>query len=177
MIDAVRDLVGRCGLEHCSIDAIAKLSGVAKTTIYRHYPNPDQLLIEAIGEMVNDVPDVDTGSLKGDLTMMATTFVEIASAPSMRQLFAAVVNRSALDPKFARLHRELMASHRSPARNALQRAVARGEVDAGINPELAYLMIEGPFTSRLLLDGETLTTAEVDGLVTLIVNALTAPAG
>ncbi len=51
--------------------------------------------------------------------------------------------------------------------------MARGEVDAGIDPDLAHLVMEGPFASRLLIDGETLTATEIESLVDLIVNALT----
>lgn len=173
MLDAARRIVVQSGVEQFTIDAVAKMSGVAKTTIYRHFPNPDQLLIESTAELAPDIPDIDTGSLRGDLCSMAKVFAELAAQPKMRQLISAVLHKAAKDPKFARLHREFMACHKAPVTNALQRAVARGEVDPDIDPQLAHLMMEGPFLSRVLIEGEPLTSKEIDSLVTMIVNALT----
>ncbi|HEX4165662.1 MAG TPA: TetR/AcrR family transcriptional regulator, partial [Bryobacteraceae bacterium] len=54
------------GMGGVSIDDVALNSGVAKTTIYRHWPSRSALLIDACSRIggAQDVPD--TGNLRGD---------------------------------------------------------------------------------------------------------------
>ena len=41
------DLLTEAGLDELTIDDISRRSGVAKTTIYRHWPNRSALVIDA----------------------------------------------------------------------------------------------------------------------------------
>ena len=45
VLQATADLVAEVGLERTTIDEIAARSGVAKTTIYRHWPTKQALLM------------------------------------------------------------------------------------------------------------------------------------
>ena len=175
MVDAAFDICAAFGLEHCTVDHVSKRSGVAKTTIYRHFASGDALLVAAIERMVEKIPDPDTGSFHNDLSVIAQKFVQIASVPYVRRVIASVINRSARDPDFATLHKAIMSGHQAPIRAAVQRGVARGEIEPTIDPELAYLMIEGPFIARLLVEGDSLNPDEVDQLVGLISRSLRPP--
>ena len=55
------------GLSAVTIDRVARRSGVAKTTIYRHFEHRNALLIAAL-DPTTDAPDCpDTGALTVDL--------------------------------------------------------------------------------------------------------------
>ncbi|MFC2153638.1 TetR/AcrR family transcriptional regulator, partial [Actinomycetota bacterium] len=49
------DIVAERGFQGASIDAIAQRSGVARSTIYRHWPDKSDLLLEAIGAAIGDI--------------------------------------------------------------------------------------------------------------------------
>lgn len=67
VIDATIDLLGEAGIGGTSIEAIAGRAGVAKTTIYRHWPDRSSLLADAVRRL-KDAPDIpDTGDLRADL--------------------------------------------------------------------------------------------------------------
>src|SRR5258707_15817170 len=71
VLAATSELLSEAGLGGVSVDAVSKRSGVAKTTIYRHWPSRTALLLEAGAKMGSRPEAPDTGSLRGDLTVLA----------------------------------------------------------------------------------------------------------
>ena len=68
MLDAVAQIALDDGLGAVTIDEVARRSGVAKTTVYRHFPTKPELLVAALDQLVGPPVAPDTGSLVGDLT-------------------------------------------------------------------------------------------------------------
>jgi AcrR family transcriptional regulator len=172
MLRATQEIAVAHGLEGFSIDEVARRSGVAKSTIYRHFGTGDELLLAAMGELVGEVPDADTGSLLGDLTLIMTQFVAIATQPSIRRLFTSVLNRAIDNEDFAALQEELVTERKAPMRRALQRGMARGEIDPAIDLELASTIVQGPFVARVLQERGSFRHGEVEQIVELMVKAL-----
>ena len=48
VLEAAADLVAEVGVERATIEEIAARSGVAKTTIYRHWPSKQALVVDAV---------------------------------------------------------------------------------------------------------------------------------
>ena len=67
VLDATADLVAEVGVERTTIDEIANRSGVAKTTIYRHFASKEVLVVEAVHACTYIPVVADTGSLRNDL--------------------------------------------------------------------------------------------------------------
>src|SRR4051812_48263496 len=65
--DAVVDLLVAGGVPAVTVDAVVAQSGVAKTTVYRHWSSRDELLADAAARALPEVEVPDTGSLAGDL--------------------------------------------------------------------------------------------------------------
>ena len=60
------------GIGGLSVDEVSRRSGVSKTTIYRHWPSRSALLMDACSK-IGPAPVIpDTGTLKGDVTALAT---------------------------------------------------------------------------------------------------------
>ena len=62
------ELLGESGVGGFTVDEVARRSGVAKTTIYRHWPSREALVIDACSRISDEQAVPDTGSLDGDLT-------------------------------------------------------------------------------------------------------------
>ena len=66
-LDAARELILDKGVVNLTIEDVAAVSGVAKTTIYRHWPERTALIVDTVNAMFEHLRTPDTGSLRGDL--------------------------------------------------------------------------------------------------------------
>src|SRR5450759_3563268 len=62
------ELLGESGVGGFTVDEVARRSGVAKTTIYRHWPSREALVIDACSRISDEQEVPDTGSLEGDVS-------------------------------------------------------------------------------------------------------------
>ena len=76
VLDAAGELLGEEGARRVHVDAVARRSGVARTTIYRHWPEPSALLFDAFRYGVEPTPVPDTGSVRDDLVELYTHLSE-----------------------------------------------------------------------------------------------------
>ena len=80
------DLLIEAGLGELTIDEISRRSGVAKTTIYRHWPNRSALVIDACSRMTDgEEAPPDTGSLEGDLRAILTNIADLLGTAGGRR--------------------------------------------------------------------------------------------
>lgn len=172
MLRATQEVVTAHGLEACTIEEVARRSGVAKTTIYRHFGSTDELVVAAISDMIEDVEVPDLGSLRADLRAVVDSFRSIVRQETFRRLFASMLSRAVSDPEFAKIYDQAQESRHVPLRIAIQRGMARGEVDPEIDVETAMYFVQGPFVAKRLIEIGDLTDREVDVFLDLIVKAL-----
>ncbi len=176
MLRAAQEIVRQRGLDGFTVDAVAASSGVAKTTIYRHFESSNELLLAALSETVGEVPDIDTGDPRADLVELLHQYASMASQPGLHQLFTAVMQRAATDDDFDRLHRGLVAERKLPLRLAIQRAIAAGMIDPTIDLDLVAALLEGPLVARVMHDRGEFRPGEIEQLVDLALRAV-APVG
>ena len=172
MLAATHEIVRDLGPDAVTVDEVSRRSGVAKTTIYRHFTSGTALIVHAIDELVDSINPPDTGSLRGDLAEVVSTYLAMTHEPLLRRLFVAVLNRSVADPEFLSVQESLLKQRRSPLWHVLTRAQDRGEIDPEISAEVALDLVEGPFVLRRLVADQPLSTAEMNEMLDLIVKAL-----
>ena len=56
-LEATRDLIVENGVTSLTIEDVAARSGVAKTTIYRHWPERASLIVDAVNDIVTIPPE------------------------------------------------------------------------------------------------------------------------
>jgi AcrR family transcriptional regulator len=160
------------GIEGYSVDAVSAASGVAKTTIYRHFASSNELLLAALDELFDHVADIDTGSVRDDLVALTAQFVAIAQRPEMYRLLTGVLQRSASDDDFARLHRGVVAERKAPMRLAIQRGIGRGEIDPAIDVDVVASLVEGPMIARVMHDRDDFRDGEIEQIIDLVLRAV-----
>ena len=175
MLRATQTIVRERGLEAYTVDAVAAESGVAKTTIYRHFASADELLLAALSEIAGEVTDIDTGDVRRDLVELMRHYVEIATRPDIRQIIVAVMQRAAIDEEFAQLRQRHIAERKAPVRLAIQRGIAAGAIDPTIDVETVAALLEGPMIARVMHDRTGFRPGEIDQIVELVLRAV-APA-
>lgn len=172
MLHAARELLASDGLDACTVEEVSRRSGVAKTTIYRHFGSADELAVDALSQMIEEIEEPDLGSLRADLRAIVDWFLGIVRQDAFPRLFASMLSRATTDPEFRRIHDRAQECRHAPLRLAIQRGIARGEVDPAIDIETATHFVQGPFLAKRLIETGDLSDREVDALLDLIVRAL-----
>lgn len=67
IIRVVLETVFQQGLAAATIEGIARRAGIAKTTIYRGWPNREAMIIEALSTVYMEFEPPDTGDVRHDL--------------------------------------------------------------------------------------------------------------
>jgi AcrR family transcriptional regulator len=171
VLTATLDLLTEAGLGGLTFDDVAKRSGVAKTTIYRHWPNRKALIIDACLRMTDgeDEPP-DTGSLEGDVTAILTNLAELLVTARWSSILPSIVDAAERDPEIAEVHSRLQRWHAAPLRAALERAARRGEIAPEVDLSAIAAALRGPLYFRRWFSRDPIN----DSFVNLIVQSVLA---
>jgi AcrR family transcriptional regulator len=160
ILDATRELLaedGRVGA--LTVEAVAARSGVAKTTIYRHWRDKWELALDAV--MIDMLPrfetPVDVGDTRSELLTFLNSAIRMLAAPPYGPAMQGLVSQIATDPELARVYREQVVEARmAELAPVIKRGVARGDLRAGTDLQLLHELLLGPVFYRLLLSGAPL---------------------
>jgi AcrR family transcriptional regulator len=146
------------GYAGLTIEGVAAAAGVGRPTIYRRWPSKTALVVAALGQSTQiALPEVDTGSLRGDLVALQRRQVELMSAPMSRRVTAGLVADLATDPELAASYTEqYLAPRRELVFRVLQRGVDRGELAPDADLAFIYDLLVGPLFMRSVVWGEPL---------------------
>ena len=165
VLTAAFELLGESGVGGFSVDEIARRSGVAKTTIYRHWPTREALVIDACSRISAEQQTPDTGSLEGDLTAILSNIAHLLETANWSSVLPSIIDTAERDPEFAAIHSEIQRGHAAPLREALDRAMNRGDLptDADLSTLVAALL--GPLFYRRWFSREAIDAPFVKTIV------------
>jgi AcrR family transcriptional regulator len=171
VLEAAVDVLAAGGSEGFSIDAVAKRAGVARTTIYRHWADVDELLVDAMSTVCVTPPSPDTGSVRDDLVALYTALVARLSDTRLGEVLPVMLDLARRDESLRPLHGRFIADRRRPSVAAVQRGIERGELPAGTDAQLVVDRIAGPIFYRFLVVQDPYSAADVERLVTEVLDA------
>lgn len=145
------------GFSGASIDAIAKQSGVAKTTIYRHWPSRADLLLDACAKMGSKTEPPDTGELKEDLTILLSHLAQELKLARWSSILPSIVDAAERDPDVATVYKKLHGDLMAPYRTVLIRAQERGELSKEVQISDVLAMTVGALFYRRWYTREPIT--------------------
>lgn len=176
VIDATLDLLAEVGYAGVSIDAIAKRSGVARTTIYRHWPSLAELVQDAATSTMGIKVVDDTGDPRADLTAHLRMLVDKLTNSDWGRLLPTVVDAASRDAGVAELQRRSTAERRGAAMAIARRGVERGQLRDDVDIELIGEMVAGVLFTRHLVTHLPVTDELVDELLDLVFPLIERPA-
>ncbi len=118
------------GLGGVSIDEVSRVSGVAKTTIYRHWPSRAALLIDTCSQLGGPHEAPDTGSLRGDVHALALDLARQLQVANWSAVYPSIIDTAERDADVAAMQREWHKALMAPFGTVVDRARERGEVKA-----------------------------------------------
>jgi AcrR family transcriptional regulator len=144
MLRAALELLAEVGFNAMSMDAIAARAGVGKTTIYRRYASKEELVADAIENVREEIILPDTGTLWGDIEALIQNAAQITLSPMGRQTVAMIINSASSNPQFAQIYwTKYLNPRRKTFAIVLERAKARNEIRANLDPDLVFDTMSG----------------------------------
>lgn len=168
VLDATADLVAEVGVERTTIDEIASRSGVAKTTIYRHFASKQILVVEAVHACTHIPVVTDTGSLRDDLISCFSGTTKASYDGRLGDMMLSLMDAAQRDPELGRLVRAQSDQRRRLATTVIERAVARGDLPADVDVDLLVTLLAGPLIYTKLVRRQRVT----DELVAAVVDTV-----
>ncbi|MCZ6566914.1 MAG: TetR/AcrR family transcriptional regulator [Actinobacteria bacterium] len=151
VLDAAAELVGECGFGRASIEAISERSGVARSTIYRHWPERSELLVEAVGKRVGPVAAVDSGDLRTDLLQVFSHLGNLLSSEPTKCVAASFIAEAMRDPELAALHAKFTERRRAVSTTLIERGISRGDLPKTTDPAAMADDLAAPVFFRALI--------------------------
>jgi AcrR family transcriptional regulator len=165
IIETTRTLLREKGFAGTSIEAISARSGVAKTTIYRHWPDSNLLLLDAFAFDTERPLFAPTDDLRADLCEGLGMLVRHLGGDEWAPLTPAMIEAAERDLAFRKLSKRFMEERRHPLSRRLTVAVQRNELPTGTDVELVASMLAGPLFYRRLVSRQIIAKGFVEALV------------
>lgn len=176
VLAAAIDLLAERGYSGFSVEGVVERTGIAKTTLYRHWPTRDALLAAAIGQLGGPGPLPDTGSVREDLQDLLARWVQAARTPQWQRCMPALVEAAARHPELAEIIARLTTTEvLGQIETLLRRGIERGELRRDLDPQLAASALIGPIVFRRLLLHETPTIQRVSTVIDLLMQGISQP--
>ena len=169
VLETTADLVAEVGVERTTIDEVANRSGVAKTTIYRHFESKQALVVEAVHACIAPPVVSDTGSLRDDLISCFSGMTKASYEGRLGDMMLSLMDAAQRDPELGRLMRGQADGRRRLATGVIERAVERGQLPADVDIDLLVTLLSGPLVYTKLVRRirvtEELVAAVVDNVL------------
>jgi AcrR family transcriptional regulator len=153
------------------MDAIAEISGVSKATIYKHWADKEQLLLEVMAELggLHTRPSFSSGDTRAD--MVAVLSYKPAETGDLRErVMPHFIAYSARNPAFGDAWRNMvMEPPRRELTGLLVSGIQKGEFPATLDRELSLSLLLGPMLYRHIFRKRS--TADVRSLAEGVVDA------
>ena len=145
------------GVEGVTLDEVAARSGVAKSTLYRHFGSKEALVAIAARSCIIEHPTPDTGNLEEDLLFLFGRYDSTESDRRFPQLLPMLIDAATRDPKMQEVVDDVIAERRRPIHTILKLAQARGEIGPDLDLDAAVATIVGPLTYRKIVERREVT--------------------
>lgn len=156
MIVAAVELIDRIGYRSVTVDAVARASGVSKSTIYRHWSSRKELVLEAFTSDTDESTEVaDTGDALADLR---TYLLKLAFRLNFRgagPIMTGLISDALHDQEFAKTFRvKVIEARREAFLQILLRGQHRGQIRTDVDLKSVVDALYGSIHHRLLMTGE-----------------------
>lgn len=172
ILAATAELVARDGVAGFRYEDVADVAGVHRTSVYRHWPDREQLVVDAVLSYAEEMASVaDTGDIHRDLVDFLVALADGLQTPFGRALEQAI--RSAREQASAQALATILGRRVAALRKRVDDAVATGELPA-VDSEFLGEMISGPVHLVVNRGMRPFTRADADRIVTVVLAGIRA---
>lgn len=166
VLRAATDLLVDGGPNAVTVDAIVARSGVAKSTIYRHWASRDEILVSVIESCAPRFPEPTPGTDVADsLRQLMHHIAHAMSDPEWARVIPALLMLKHHEAGIAAMNQRLEHEQDKVLTTLLQRGVDEGILTADLDPQEAMTTLLGPLLFAQLTDSVKIDDAFVDRAV------------
>ncbi len=152
-----------------TVDAVVQRTGVARSTIYRHFPTSTDVLRAAVDAVLPEVVPrgpaaAGEGPREALVRRVSATAEQLTTGAWVRAL-PALLELVAREPALEAHRTEIVARHRANLEEHLRAAQVAGLLPDGTDLRVAAARLVGPLFYRRLVTGEPLTRELCEHLV------------
>ncbi len=149
IIEATLDLFAEKGFEGVCVELVAARAGVGKATIYRRWPNKEELLLAAFASLKSPFPEPKGVSVRDDLLAMIEVMCADKADPRKARRYALLLGEGEKYPRLMARYKETVVQPRRDAMRAvIRRGIQTGELRADTDVEIAMLSLTGAILSQ-----------------------------
>jgi AcrR family transcriptional regulator len=141
------------GVAGLAIEAVAADAGVAKTTVYRRWPNKAALIIDALDSLNEPLPpERPDVSVRDELVELIDLLRKRYERSPAGGLMQRVMAEAKAAPEIAdQYFTKIVEPRRERIRCAVRRGVASGELRPGLDVDLVLHLLTGPMLTRTMI--------------------------
>jgi AcrR family transcriptional regulator len=151
VLRAVHRLLRTEGLASVTFSRVSRETGVSRTTLYRHWSGPSDLISDAWSRVAPSNTVAHTADLRDDLVRLFLAIRDVAESSTMRRSLPTVLVAAEGDPVIAALHADFVQARREPIIERLAEAAVAGQIRPDANLELVVDLLSGPVFYRQLI--------------------------
>ncbi len=159
-IERTRELVTAAALELLQEDGpeaithqrVAERAGIGRATVYRHWPDRQSLMLEALEALSLSIGVPEDLSLRDGLVFMLETLCSRLESPSALAM-SSLIARADWEPEMRSFLDGVLAHAEDEMMRLLQREVARATIAMDVPFETALSLIAGPFFYERFIAG------------------------
>lgn len=161
------------GARAITVEEVSRRTGIAKTTIYRHWRSREDLVIAILEQVAVAVPATSTDDPLHDIrTILLAVWAGLVE-PSSRMELAGTIEAMAASPQLASEHRRFLTARTAPLVDAVERAIASGAVEASAGAQTLADLLVSPIVVRALIRGDEPDPRYVDRLAGVVLDSPT----
>ncbi len=171
-LDAAQKILMADGVLHVTHGAVSKVTGISRSTLYRHWPDARSLRDAAFRCIATppNIPPKTDGPLRSDLHWLLSVLMGALNDTPWGQIAPQVVAAASTDAEARLVIAEFMKDRFASVEAVFSAAIDRGEITADVPVEqLIELAIAAPYFRKLIRHA-TLDAGWLDQHVNLICN-------
>lgn len=143
MKQAALETLATHGFSGLTLEKICERARVPRATFYRRWATPMEAVGEAFSEAFHFDALPDTGDIVRDLILFSQDMLELYNDPVLGACMSFLIPEGRVRPDLSERFAEDFKKRRAHNRQVVERAIARGQIKAVIDPDLVIDVLSG----------------------------------
>ncbi len=171
VVQTAADLLIDGGVAAVTIEAVVRRSGVARSTIYRHWPTRGDVVTAAFTHLMpppHEPPE--HGNLHQRLRAVVLPRAKEMSGHRYVALLPSLLNEAARDPELRKVHERFVHLQQAPLARVLTDAIDAGDLPGDLDIDEACSELLGPLLFQRVIIGRPIDAGFAPRLIDAFVN-------
>jgi AcrR family transcriptional regulator len=165
VMQTAMELLAQEGPEAVTHARVAATARMSRSTLYKYWPAPEDLLFAALAQIVNRFDLDGAGRLRDELIAELGRSRRELNQPMVRVAFTTVLSHAPIDDAAAELRDRFLSNVTEALRHSIDSAVGRGELRPGLDAKLLEAKVMGALAWRSFVEGDDVDDAFIVQIV------------